>query len=114
MEIINQSPDTQDVEKGKTIAIISYLTWIGTLVAYLMNNSTRSQFASFHIRQAIGLGIFSMVNSLVIAKYYFMLSNVVWLFILVLWVIGFIGAIQGEEKKVPIFGDYFQEWFKSI
>lgn len=113
MEIINQ-PEQQEVEKGKTIAIISYLTWIGTLIAYLMNNSTRSSFASFHIRQTIGLGLFSLFNTFIIAKFYFWLSNGVWFFILVLWVIGLIGAIQGEEKKVPIFGDYFQDWFKSI
>jgi len=36
------------------------------------------------------------------------------LFAIVLWFIGFIGAIQGEEKRVPFLGDQFQEWFKSI
>jgi uncharacterized membrane protein len=32
----------------------------------------------------------------------------------VLWVIGFLGAINGEEKRVPFVGDLFQDWFKGI
>ena len=42
------------------------------------------------------------------------LSTIVNLLIVVLWVLGFIGAIQGEKKKVPVLGDQFQEWFKGI
>ncbi len=41
-------------------------------------------------------------------------SWIVSIFIFVLWIIGFIGAIQGEEKKVPLLGDLFQDWFKGI
>jgi hypothetical protein len=32
----------------------------------------------------------------------------------VLWVIGLMGAINGQEKPVPILGEKFQEWFKSL
>ena len=32
----------------------------------------------------------------------------------ILLIIGLIGAIQGEEKKIPLFGDIFQDWFKGI
>jgi len=34
--------------------------------------------------------------------------------VFILWIIGLIGAIQGEEKKVPLLGDQFQEWFRNI
>ena len=34
--------------------------------------------------------------------------------VLVLWVMGLIGAAQGEEKRVPLLGDQFQEWFRNI
>jgi len=27
---------------------------------------------------------------------------------------GLIGAAQGEEKRMPLFGDLFQDWFKGI
>ncbi len=34
--------------------------------------------------------------------------------LIILWIIGFIGAVQGQEKKIPLLGDQFQEWFKNI
>lgn len=57
------------VEEGKTIAIISYITWIGTIIAFIMNNDKKNPFASFHIRQMVGLSILSIVNSFIIARY---------------------------------------------
>lgn len=107
--------NNQTVHEGKTIAIISYITWIGTLIAFIMNNDKRNSFAAFHIRQMIGLAIFSMVNTFIIARYGgAWASGIIGVGLFVLWIIGFIGAIQGEEKKVPLVGDLFQEWFRTI
>ena len=50
--------NNQTVQEGKTVAIISYITWIGTLIAFIMNNDKRNSFAAFRIRQMIGLSIF--------------------------------------------------------
>jgi uncharacterized membrane protein len=103
------------VSEGKTMAIISYITWIGTLIAFIMNNEKKNSFAAFHIRQMIGLSIFSIGNSFIIGKYVnYYLAGAISLVLLVLWIIGFIGAIQGQEKKIPLFGDMFQDWFKGI
>ncbi|CAA0161272.1 conserved membrane hypothetical protein [Tenacibaculum maritimum] len=109
MELLNVN------EKGKTNAIISYLTIIGTIVSIILNNNQKNHFASFHIRQMIGLHILSVLNSWIIATYFnFFASMVISVLLLVLWFIGFMGAINGEAKKIPIFGDQFQEWFKNI
>ena len=43
------------IEEGKSNAIISYLTIIGTIIAFYLNNDKKNDFASFHIRQALGL-----------------------------------------------------------
>lgn len=102
------------VEEGKTTAIISYITLIGTVIAIIMNNSKKNAFAQFHIRQMVGLGVLALINQYVIGRFIPMASMVIGVGLLVLWIIGFIGAIQGEEKKVPLLGDQFQEWFKSI
>jgi len=32
----------------------------------------------------------------------------------VLWIIGLIAAVQGEEKPVPVLGAQFQQWFQFI
>lgn len=107
--------NNQTVNEGKTTAIISYITWIGTLIAFIMNNDKRNSFAAFHIRQMIGITIFSLANTFIIARYGgIWASGVIGIVLFVLWIIGFIGAIQGEEKKIPLVGDLFQDWFKEI
>ena len=107
--------ENQTVNEGKTIAIISYITWIGTLVAFIMNNDNKNSFAAFHIRQMIGLSLFSLANVFIIAPYIGgWISGAISLGLFVLWIIGLIGAVQGEEKKIPLLGDLFQDWFKSV
>ena len=102
------------VEEGKTTAIVSYLWFVGLIIAIIMNSSKKNSFAQFHIRQMIGLSVFSLINGFLIGKFSAMASYVVGIGLFVLWIIAFIGAIQGEEKKVPLLGDQFQDWFKSI
>ena len=103
------------VKEGKTIAIISYITWIGLLIAFFMHNEKRNAFAAFHIRQSIGISLFSMVNSVFLMRYIGLwTSGFIAIGLFILLIIGLIGAIQGEEKKIPLFGDIFQDWFKGI
>lgn len=107
--------DNQTIIEGKTVAIISYITWIGTLIAFVMNNDKKNAFAAFHIRQMIGLSLFSLANTFIVTRYtgYWVYGSINFL-LFILWIIGFIGALQGEEKKVPFIGDLFQDWFKGV
>lgn len=102
-------------KEGKTAAIISYITIIGTIIAFVMNQSNRNSFASFHIRQAIGIYLLFFVVNL-LTRYGMMgwVDNLLYIGVFVLLIIGIIGAVQGEEKKIPFLGDQFQEWFKNI
>ncbi|MCF6348361.1 MAG: hypothetical protein L3J20_08695 [Flavobacteriaceae bacterium] len=103
------------VNEGKTTAIISYITFIGTIIAFIMNNDKKNSFVAFHIRQMIGLILLGIIINL-IARFtnLGMIGSLLSLFPLVLWVIGFLGVLKGEEKKVPLLGDMFQDWFKGI
>ena len=100
----------------KTVAIIAYLTLIGWLVAFLMNNKDKSSFGSFHIRQAIGIYLLFAVSSMVmiIPVLGWIAGMLGYLLALILWFIGFVSALNGEEKTVPVLGEQFQEWFRSI
>ena len=103
------------VTEGKTIAIISYITFIGTIIAFIMNNDKKNSFAAFHIRQMIGLILLGItINIIARLTSLGLIGSLLSLFPFVLWVLGFIGALQGEEKKVPLLGDMFQDWFKGI
>ncbi len=103
------------VQGGKTIAIISYITIIGLVIAFIMNQNKKNYFASFHIRQATGIAALELVIS-VLSRYLHlgMVGNILSVGALVLTIIGIIGAVQGQEKRIPLLGDQFQEWFKSI
>ena len=103
------------VNEGKPAAIISYLWIIGLVIAFLMNSTKKNTFSSFHIRQASGL---IAIHIIIYALERFLgIGMLAWIFdvgLLILWVIALFGAIQGEEKRVPLLGDQFQEWFKGI
>ncbi|HEY9167896.1 MAG TPA: hypothetical protein VIN72_00235 [Lutibacter sp.] len=105
--------ENQTIQNGKTMAIISYITWIGTLIAFVMNNEKHNSFAAFHIRQMVGLSLFSLGISIV-SRYAGPVAGILAIGLFVLWIIGLMGAINGQEKKVPLVGDLFQDWFKAI
>jgi hypothetical protein len=46
------------IEKGKT-AITSYILGIGVFIAMSMNSEDKNTFASFHIRQGLGITLIS-------------------------------------------------------
>ena len=111
--------ENKTIEEGKTIAIIAYITIIGLIIAFVMNNEKKNEFASFHIRQSLGIIILSILISVFFFIIGFVISipflpTIINLLLIVLWVLGFIGAIQGEKKKVPVVGDQFQDWFKGV
>ena len=104
-----------EIEQGKQTAIVSYLTIIGTIIAIFMNNENKNAFASFHIRQA--LGIFLTFFLLGYPVGYFdswMVSASFWTFIFILWLFGFMNALNGEQKTVPFLGEFYQNLFKSF
>lgn len=102
-------------ENGKAAAIVSYLTIIGTIIAYFMNNDTKNSFASFHIRQALGIHItYFLLGAFVSIFDTWMVTYAFWIFIIILWGYGLMTAIQGEQKEVPFLGNQFQKWFSTV
>lgn len=104
--------DTQD----KTIAIVAYLTVIGLVVALVMNNEKKDPFSTFHIRQSLGLVLTSIALSLinVIPILGWIVSLIGAFVLLYMWVVGLLNAVNGREKPVPILGEKYKEWLKSV
>ncbi len=95
-------------DEGKAIAIISYITWIGWVVALIMNMDKKNDFAKFHLRQTLLIWIASL---------FVWIPFIGWLwglFIFILWIIGIVGAVNGERKEVPLLGPWAQDWFKGL
>lgn len=103
------------IEKGKTAAITSYILGIGVFIAMSMNAEDKNAFASFHIRQGLGLTLTFISLGLIISNFdSLLISAPMWICISVLWSYGIFSAIKGETKPLPLLGDLFQKWFKSI
>lgn len=102
-------------QEGKPAAIVAYLTIIGSIIAYFMNNETKNPFAGFHIRQALGIHITFYMLGLVISWFdSWLISSAFYIFVIVLWGYGIVAAIQTEKNEVPIVGKQFQKWFSTI
>lgn len=94
---------------GKTNAIISHLFLIGWVIALVINSNEKDEFASYYIRQNLGLMIAGAILVL-IPVVGWILSIAIFVF----WIMSLIGAAQGEKKETPIVGKYFQDWFKTL
>lgn len=97
------------IDEGKTIAIIAYVTLIGTLIAWFMNKDKNNEFAKFHIGQALRAWIAGIVIS-IIATILVMVTGMGVLGYLtyagwVLAILGLINAINGKMEKIPLVGD---------
>jgi uncharacterized membrane protein len=103
------------VEEGKIAAITSYVLIVGVLIAMSMNSESKNSFASFHIRQALGISLTFISLGLIISNFdSLMISAPMWISVSVLWSYGIFSAINGTTKPIPLLGNYFQKWFKSF
>ncbi len=78
---------------GKTTALVSYIGWIGWLIALLAGDK-EDQFAKFHLNQNLIIyliGLIPVIGSIAA---------------LVLWIMGLINAVNGEAKPLPVIGEW--------
>jgi len=108
--------ENNKIEEGKAAAITSYILIIGVFIAMSMNSGEeKNSYASFHIRQALGLSITFISLGLIISNFDSpMISISMWVSQFMLWTYGIFSAINGDTKPIPLLGNYFQKWFQSI
>ncbi len=102
-------------QQAKITAITSYILIIGVFIAMSMNSEEKNKFASFHIRQALGLSITFISLGLIISNFDSLLITFpMWIFVFVLWSYGLFTAIQNQTTPIPLLGNFFQNSLKSI
>lgn len=123
MENYNPVQQTASEAEGKTAGIVSYLTIIGWLVAYFaMHKDKKTSIGSYQLRQTLLLHISSFVVGIIMNILYygmaigamFYVSSLVNLIFFILWLIGIIGAVNGQKKPIPLIGDRAQGMFPGI
>lgn len=113
-----------DKSSNKTVGILSYLTLIGLILAFVLNKGeNKSDFSSFHLRQGLGLTVISFLSGILAfvlglipflkgmsSLIYSVISIAVFIFI----IMGLIAAIKGEKKEVPFIGALIQDKLKNL
>jgi uncharacterized membrane protein len=114
------STNPSNADSGKTIAILSYITLIGWIVALVMHGSNKTSLGAYHLRQSLGLVVIAIASMVIRIPLLFipyigwLLSMLIGVGLLIFWIMGLISAVNGEEKPLPIIGKPFQKWFASI
>ncbi|WP_298503391.1 DUF4870 domain-containing protein [uncultured Maribacter sp.] len=102
--------DQSTKEQGKTMAIVSYITVIGLLIAYFSTRGDKeNEFVTFHIGQSFRIFILGIVISISVG----VLVSITGLSILsylsyaplVLMILGAMNANNLKEEKLPIIGN---------
>lgn len=101
---------------AKMKAIVSHLFGIGWLIALIVNMNNKEEYASYYIRQNLGIIIFGI--GLGFLNIIPILGQIIWavgsIVLFVFWLLSLIWSIQGEMKPVPWIGEQFQSWFKAF
>jgi len=104
----------------KTLAIISYISIIGWLIAYFQyKDKEKDPFVTYHLKQSLGIAIVSIILAValnIIAGMVPALAvlSIVQLVILVLWILGIVNAATEKMKPVPLVGSMFEDKFAFL
>jgi len=105
----------------KSIAVISYLTIIGWIIAFIKyKKGTKYSLTKFHLEQSFGLGIIAFITNIIItitflfAPFLTLLLIINNLGLVILWTTGIISAYHGVRLPLPLIGFYFKDKFRFI
>lgn len=96
-------------DNSQLVAILSYITLIGWIIALILHLNDKTSLGGFHVRQALMVMLVGLVLGLIP-----IINLVAWIVVLIFWIMGLISAIQGKEKELPLIGAWAQNWFKGI
>ncbi len=116
------APEVQSQE-DRTVAILSYITIIGFIVAIVLHSNKKTALGSFHLRQALGFIIAGFAVGIAVTICAFILAFIpivgpllimlLWIALwgggLVLVIMALMAAIQGKQTPVPVIGAQIQK-----
>ncbi len=103
-------------QKANYKAILAYLSFIGLIIAYILNMDEKDKFVTYHIKNMFGLVLILFISTTFFTGNDILLyvGQIAWTTCFFMWVYSLIMAISGKSKGVPIISDLFQKWFKLL
>src|SRR3989338_2509459 len=90
----------------KTMGIVAYLSLVGWVIALVQNNDKKGYektFTAFHLRQMLGIMIIGFATSVVLS-----------LGVFAFWILGIVGAANGQRKELPYIGEPIQKMLGKL
>lgn len=97
----------------KTTGIVSYITFIGWIIAYCAGDK---EGAKFHLNQSLVYFLMNLAVSIlsviidailggsIIGSIFSILFSIINIFLFVCWILGLVYACKEEEKEIPLLG----------
>lgn len=101
---------TTAASEDRTVAILSYLTLLGFIIAVVIHLRQKTELGAFHLRQALGFWITCLALGFIfiIPVLGWFLAIVGFPTIMVLYLIGFVYAFKGKMRPAPLVGGMYQ------
>lgn len=104
---------------NKKLSVISYITLIGWLIAFVSGKENSNSLLKYHLRQSLGLTIISAIFNVIVIVLTSILPflSIIAYFSIVffgLMIIGMINASNEIEKPLPLIGKLFESKFAFL
>ncbi|MBP2619372.1 DUF4870 domain-containing protein [Chryseobacterium jejuense] len=103
---------------NKTLSIISYITIVGWLIAFIAGKDKPDRLLRYHLKQSLGVVILSfilpVILGILISVTHIGILGVIGILPLVLMIIGAINAANEVEKPLPLIGKIAEDQFSFI
>lgn len=101
------SSEPSGMDEGKLFAFLAYLLGIVGFIIVLLAKKD-NKFAMFHAKQSLvlffGWIVAGVVAVLPIPFIHALISGILYLLLLILWIMGIVYALTGQEKNLPVVG----------
>ncbi len=106
----------KNITTGNYKAILAYITFIGLIIAYILNIDDKDKMVSYHIKNMFGLVILLFISVTFFDGNFILqyLGQTLWVITFLMWVFSLLMAITGKAKGIPFISDLFQKWFKFL
>ncbi|WP_269234243.1 DUF4870 domain-containing protein [Flavobacterium flavigenum] len=105
----------------KTLSILSYITIIGWIVAFVKNKdlNPKSDLVTYHLKQGFGIFLVSLAVNIILSVVIATVTSLYFLSyigyaIFILWIFGIINAANEQKKPIPVIGKIFEDKFGFI
>ncbi len=110
----------QKTNEENIVAILSYITIIGWVIALIIHEKDKTEFNKYHLRDGLGLNLAFIAIFIVAIPFAFipflgaLIVTALYIGGFIFWLLALINAVNGVTKPLPFIDSFFQNIFSSV